>query len=131
LYKYWELLVEGTKLFLVLLAVASLILIITLVICLYVWEKYSTKREYFTPTRIGKRFEIERKKFVQPALLREIFRRLRCWFLLLILLPLMRSEEYVVRRGWFTAGYSYYRRFLIYRLCEDYYLRCWLRKRGY
>jgi hypothetical protein len=105
-----ELLTEGVKLFLVLLAIASLILVVTLVICFLVWYKS---------------FEIERRKFVQSDLPQNIFHRLRCWFLLLILLPLMRSEEYVVRRGWFTANYWYYRRFLIYRLCEDYYLRCW------
>jgi hypothetical protein len=106
-----ELLTEGVKLFLVLLALASLILVVTLVICFLVWYKS---------------FEIERRKFVQSDLPQKTFRRLKCWFLLLTLLPLMRSEEYVVRRGWLTTLYGFLgERSLVHRLCKYYYLRCW------
>jgi hypothetical protein len=45
LERYWELLSEGTKLFLLLLALSALILIITFAICFWIWLENSKLNE--------------------------------------------------------------------------------------
>jgi hypothetical protein len=60
-----------------------------------------------------------------------LFTKLPCWLKLSILLPYRGSEEMIVRRGWLTFNYSVYEQYLLYRMCEHYYLACWLRKRWF
>jgi len=61
----------------------------------------------------------------------KLFTKLPCKVKKLILLLFMGSEERIIRRGWFTFGYSVYERYLLYRMCEHYYVRCFLWERWF
>jgi len=69
---------------------------------------------------------------VLGELIFKLFTKLPCGLKLLILLPYRGSEEMIVRRGWFTFKYSVYGRYhLLYRMCEHYYIACFLMRRWF
>lgn len=58
-------------------------------------------------------------------------RSLVCRLERLLLLLLLGSEGFAVRKGWLATMYSFLaERSLVSRLCRHYYLSCWLRGRG-